>query len=176
MCFVGFTGTSLSVFKFVHIKEGGSNFWGKAIFENVWIIWSRLLYLDFKSSFYLDSSLFIRFQSILYHSGVPLSGFSNFQKLKRGDLTSGGNQFSRMSELFGPPILYFQIKSFLDPNSAPFCRFRCILFYSGVILWGFSNLYKLKRDDPISEGNQFCTMSELFGLPFGISILKVLWT
>ena len=102
------------VLKFVQIKEGGPNFWGEPILQNVWIIWS--------------------------------------------------------------PLLYFNFKSFLDPNSSPFISFQCILYDSGVLLSGFSNFYKLKRGDLISRGNQFCRKSELFGPPFCISILKVLWT
>ena len=35
---------------------------------------------------------------------------------------------------------------------------------------------QIKEEDPISEGNQFCRKSELFGPLFCISILKVLWT
>ena len=31
------------------IKEGGPNFWGEPILHKVWIIWSSLLYFNFKS-------------------------------------------------------------------------------------------------------------------------------
>ena len=94
----------LRVLKFLQIKEGGPNFWGEPVLQNVWIISSPLLYFNFKSFLDPNSSPFISFQGILYDSGVLLSGFSNFYKLKRGDLISGGNQFCRMSELFGPPF------------------------------------------------------------------------
>ena len=114
MHFVWFRSTSLRVFKFVQIKEGGPNFWGEPILQNVWIIWS--------------------------------------------------------------PLLYFNFKSFLDPNSSPFISFQCILYDSGVLLSESWNFYKLKRGDLISGGKQFCRKSELFGPPFCISILKVLWT
>ena len=106
--------TFLRVLKFLQIKEGGPNFWGEPILQNVWIIWS--------------------------------------------------------------PLLYFNFKSFLDPNSSPFISFQCILYDSGVLLSGFLNFYKLKRGDLISGGKLFCRMSELFGAPFVLSILKVLWT
>ena len=109
-----FSSSFLRVLKFLQIKEGGPNFWGEPILQNVWIIWS--------------------------------------------------------------PLLYFNFKSFLDPNSSPFISFQCILYDSGVVLSGFSNLYKLKRGYLISGGNQFCRMSGLFGPPSCISILKVLWT
>ena len=102
------------VLKFLQIKEGRPNFWGEPIFHKVWIIWS--------------------------------------------------------------PLLYFNFKSFLDPNSSPFISFQWILYDSAVLLSGFSNLYKLKNGDLISGGNQLCRISELFGPPFCISILKVLWT
>ena len=110
--FVWFRSTSVRVFKFVSIKEGGSNFWEEPVLQNVWIIWSHLLYFNFKSFPDPSSSWFIRFQSVLYDSGVLLSGFSNFYKLKRGDLISVGNQFFRMSELFGPPSCISILKVF----------------------------------------------------------------
>ena len=104
MHFVWFSSTSLRVLKFVEIKEGGFNFWGEPILQNVWIIWSPLLYFNLKSSVDPNSSSFIRFQSILHEWGRLFSESWNFYKLKRGDLISGGNQFCRMSELFGPPF------------------------------------------------------------------------
>ena len=110
--FCMFRRTFLRVLKFLEMKEGGPNFWGEPILQNVWIIWSPLLYFNFKSFLDPNSSPFISFQCILYDSGVLLSGFSNFYKLKRGDLISGGNQFCRMSELFGPPFSISILKVF----------------------------------------------------------------
>ena len=104
MHFVWFRSTSLRVFKFLQIKEGGPNFWGEPILQNVWIIWSPLLYFNFKSFLDPNSPSFIRFQSILHESGKLFSESWNFYKLKRGDLISAGNQFCRMSELSGPPF------------------------------------------------------------------------
>ena len=104
MHFVWFSSTFLRVFKFLQIKEGGPNFCGEPILQNVWIIWSPLLYFNFKSFVDPNSSSFIRFQCILHDSGVLFSESWNFYKLKRGDLISGGNQFCRKSELFGPPF------------------------------------------------------------------------
>ena len=109
-----FRSTFLSVLKFLQIKEEGPNFLGEPILQKVWIIWS--------------------------------------------------------------PLLYFNFKSFLEPNSSPFISFQWILYDPEVLLSGFWNFYELKRGDLISEENQFCRMSELFGPPFCISILKVLWT
>ena len=122
-----FRSTFLGVLKYLQIKEGGPNFWMEPILQNVWIIWSPLLYFNFKSFLDPNSSPFISLQCILYDLEVVLSGFSNFCKLKRGDLISGGNQFCRMSELFGPPfcisilkVLWTQIlRHSLD--FSPFC-------------------------------------------------------
>ena len=120
-----FRSTFLRVLKFLQIKEGGPNFWGEPILQNVWIIWSPLLYFNFKSFLDPNSPSFIRFQSILHESGKLFSESWNFYKLKRGDLISRGNQFCRMSELFGSPfwflilkVLWTQIQShFLDFNA-----------------------------------------------------------
>ena len=109
-----FRSTSLRVLKFLQIKEGGPNFWGEPILQNVWIIWS--------------------------------------------------------------PLLYFNFKSFLDPKSSSFIRFQCILHDWGLLFSESWRVYKLKRGDLMSWRNQFCRNSELFGPPFCISILKVLWT
>ena len=149
----------------------GPNFWEEPILENVWIIWSPLLYFNSKSFLGPNSSSFIRFQWLCYDSGLFLSAFSNLYKLKSGDLISGRNQFCRMCELFGPPLLYFNFKSFVHQNSLFFIAFRYILHDSEVLLSGFSNLYKLKRGNLICGRNQFCRMFELFGPHFCISIL-----
>ena len=127
MDFVWFSSTSLRVFEFVQIKEWGPNFWREPIVQNLWIIWSPLLYFNLKSSIDSNSSSFITFQSILHEPGRLFSESWNFCKLKRGDLISGGNQFCRMSELFGPPfcisilkVLWTQIlRHSLD--FSPFC-------------------------------------------------------
>ena len=98
--------------RFYKLRRGGPNFWEEPILQNVWIIWSPLLYFNLKSSMDPNSSSFIRFQSILHESGRLFSESWNFYKLKRGDLISGGNQFCRMSELFGPPSCISILKVF----------------------------------------------------------------
>ena len=102
------------VVRFVQLKEGGPNFWGGGgpILQNVWIIWSPLLFFNLKS--FLDPNYWslIRFQSILHESGRLFSESWNLYKLKRGDLISGGNQSCRMSELFGPPFCISILKVF----------------------------------------------------------------
>ena len=99
-----FRSTFFRVLKFLQIKEGGPSFWWEPILQKVWIIWSPLLYLDFKSFVDPNSSSFIRFQCILDDSEALFSESWNFYKLKRGDLISRGNQFYRKSELFGSPF------------------------------------------------------------------------
>ena len=104
MHFAWFRNTSLRIFKFVQIKEGGANISGEPIWQNVWIIWFPLLFFNFRSFLDPNSLSLIRFLSILHESGKLFSESWNFYKLKRRDLISGGNQFCRMSELFGPPF------------------------------------------------------------------------
>ena len=94
----------LRVLKLLEINEGEPNFWGEPILQNVWIIWSPLLCLNFISFMGNISSSFIRFQCILHDSGVFFSESWNFYKLKRGDLIFVGNQFCRKSQLFGLPF------------------------------------------------------------------------
>ena len=74
------------------------------------------------------------------------------------------------------PFQYFNFKSFLDPNSSSIIRFRCIVDDSGGLFSESIIFYKLKRGYLISGTDQFCRKSELFGPPFSISILKILWT
>ena len=161
--------------KFLKIREGGSNFWGKAILKKVWIIRSPLLYFNFTSFMDPNFSSLIRFQCIL-HDWALFWEFWNFYKLKRGDLISGRKQFCRKSELSGPPLLYFHFKSFLDPIFSSLIRFQWTLHDSGTFFWALSNFYKLNSWDLIFEGNQICGKSELYDLHFCISIWKVLYT
>ena len=95
--------TFLKVLKFLQIKEEGPNFLGEPILQNVGIIWSPLLYFNFKSFMDQNFSSLIRFQSNL-DQGVLFSETWNFHKVKRGDLISWGNKFCRKSELFGLPF------------------------------------------------------------------------
>ena len=96
--------TFLTVLKFLRVKEGRHNFWVNPILQKVWIIWSFLLYLKFKSFMEKISSSLIRSQCILDDGGVLFSESSNFYKLKKGYLISGGNQFWRKSALSSPPF------------------------------------------------------------------------
>ena len=99
--------------KFREMKDGGPNFRVETNWQNVSIIWSPLLYFNLKSSIDLYNSSFIRFHSFLHESWVFLSESWNFWKVKKGDRISGGNQFCRMSELFGPPFCVPILKALL---------------------------------------------------------------
>ena len=105
-----FRSTFLRVLKFLQIKEWGPNLWGEPILSKVWIIWSPVVYFNFKSFLDPNSSLYIRFQCILHDSGVFFSKFWNFYKLKRGDIIFVGKQFCRKSELFGLPFFIWILK------------------------------------------------------------------
>ena len=145
--------TFLRVLKYLQIKEQRPNFRGKATLQKVWIIWPTLLYFNFKSFLDRISLSFIRFQCILNDS----------------------ENFAESLNYFVPASV-LNFKSFEDPNSLSFVRFRCILHNSGVLFSESWNFLKLKSGDLISGGKQFCRKSELFGPPFRISILKVLWS
>ena len=132
--------TFLRVLKFQQIKEAGPNFWREPILQKVRIIWSLLLYFNFKSFTDPTSSSFIRFQCILHNSGVLFSESWDFYKLKRGDLISGGNQFCWKSELFG----------------TPFC------------IW-FSEVMSTQIHRHSLDFNAFCMTEEYFSLSLEIS-------
>ena len=169
MHFAWFWSTFLRFFKFLQIKEGGTNFWGKPILQKVWIIWSPLHYFKSKSFLNLNSSSFIKFQCILHDSGVIFSESRNFYKLKRGD------PILQKVWIIWSPLLYFNFESFLNPNSLSFIRFQYILHDWGASFAEPLNIYKLKTGDLIYGGNQFCRKFELFGPLLCISILKVFW-
>ena len=115
-----FRSIFVRVLKFLQIKEGEHNFCGEPVLQKVWIIWSPLLYLNFKNFTDRNSSSFIRYQCIFHDSGVPFSDFLDLDKLKREELISRVNQLCRKSELLVSPFFYFNFKWFMDPNSASF--------------------------------------------------------
>ena len=113
------------------------------------------------------------------HSAWLMSTFLRvlkFLQVKEGGPNFwGGTNFAE-SLNYLVPLLYLNFKRFMDPNFLSFIRSQCILHDSGVLFSESWNFYKLKRGDLISRGNQFCRKSELFDLPFCISIIKVSWT
>ena len=60
---------------FYKLKSGGSTFWWKPILQKVWMIWSPILYFNFKTLKDPNSSSFITFQCILHDPGVYFSYF-----------------------------------------------------------------------------------------------------
>ena len=161
-----FRSTFLRVLKFLQIKEVGPNFWVEPILQKVWIICSPILYFNFESVMVPNFLSFLGLQCILHDSGVPFPESSNFDKLKRSDPISGGNQIWKKFRIIYSHFLYFNFKGFTDRNFSSFIRFQCILHDSGVLFAGSWNFCKLKRGDLICRGNQFCWMYELFGSPF----------
>ena len=117
--------------------------------------------------------------SLVFNSAWFRSTFLRVLKylqIKEGGPNFWGEPILQKVWIISPPLLYFNIKSFTDPNSPSFIRFQCILYDSVVLFSGSWNFYKLKKGVLISRGNQFCRKSALFGAPFCISILKVLRT
>ena len=173
MQFVWFRSTSLRVFKFLQINEGGFNFWGEPIFQNAWIIWSPLLYFNFQSFFDPNCSPLISFQCIFLWFRSTSHRVFKILEIKEGGFNFWGEPIFQNLWIIWSPLLYLSLKSPMDQNSSSFIRYQFILHESGRLFSGSWNFYKLKRGDLISGGNQFCRMSELFGPPFCISILKV---
>ena len=164
-----FRSTFLGALKFLRLKEGGPNFWGKPTFQKVWIFWSLLLYLNYKCFVDPNSLSFIRYQCILHVSGVLFSESWNFFKLRRG-----GDSILQKVWIIWSSLLYLNFESFPDPHSSSFIRFQCIQHDSGVHFSESWNFFKLNRGDIISRGNQFWRESELFGPPFCSWISKAL--
>ena len=171
-----FRSTFLRVLKFLQIKEGGPNFWKEPILQKVWIIWSPLLYFNFKSFTDPNSSSFTRYECILHDSGVLFFRILKYLPIKEGGPNSWGEPILHKVWIIWSPHLYLNFKSFVEPNSKSFTRFQWILDDSGVLFSESWYIYQLKKGDLISWGNQFCRRSELFGPSFCISILKVLGT
>ena len=97
---------------FYNLKRGDLISRGNQFCTKSELFGSPLLYLNFKSFVDPNSSSFIRSECILHDGGVLFWESWNFYKLKRGDLSSGGNQFCRMSELFGPLFCISILKVF----------------------------------------------------------------
>ena len=166
-----FRSTFLRVLKFLQIKEGGPNFWGEPILKKVWIIWSALLYINFKSLMDTISTWFIRFECIIWmYSAWFRSTFCTvmkFVQIKEGGPNFCEYQFCRKSELFGPPFGIYNLKVLwpeIHSRSLDFNAFCMIHEYISRSLEISTNKRRRK---------QFCRMSELFGPPFCISISKV---
>ena len=168
-----FTSTFLNFLKFPQIKEGGPNFLGEPILQNGWIIWSPILYFNFRILKGPNSSSLIRFQCILHDSAVLFSVFWNFVKLRKGDLISWGEPILQNGWIIWSHLLYFNIRNFRDPNCSSFIRFQCILHNSAVIFSLFWNFLKLKKGDVISWGEPILQSGWIIVPSFCISILEI---
>ena len=156
MYYARFRSTFLTVFKFLQTKNGRPNFWREPILPNVWIIWSAFLYFNLKSSRDLNSSSFIRFQSLFHESAVLFSESWNFYKLKRG--AGGGPNFWEEPILQNiwivwSPLRNFNLKSSMNQNSSSFITFQCILHNSGDLFSESWNFYKSKSANLICGEN-----------------------
>ena len=158
--------TFLRVFNFVQVKRLGTNFWGEPNMQKVWIIWSPLL------------PKFIVFLYISKYSAWLKSTFPRllkFPQIKEGGPNFFGEPILLKVWIIWYPLLCFIFKSFVDQNSSSLSRSQFILHDWEVFFPEPFNFYKLKRGDLISGVNQFCTKSALFGFPFCIYILSVLY-
>ena len=102
----------LRLLKILQIKEGGPYFWGEPSLHEAWIICSPHLYFNLKSFIDQTSLQFIRFQCILPDSGVLLSEFRNFYKLKRRGPNFWGESILQKVWITWSHLLYFNFKSF----------------------------------------------------------------
>ena len=94
-----------------------------------------------------------------------------------GDLISWGEPILQNGWINWNALLYFSFKSFKDPNSSSFIRFKNILYDSRVLFSDFWNFQILKRGWPSSlVGTNSPEQLNYLVPPFSISILKVLRT
>ena len=114
---------------------------------------------------------FLVIHLIPIHSAWFKSTFLNLLKLlqiKEGGLNFWGVSILQKVWIIWSPLLYFSFKGFRDPNLWP-------AWFRRTFLRGLKFL-QIKERDLISGGNQLRRKSELFGLLFCISMLKVLNT
>ena len=177
-CIVHDSGVLLSKsWNFYKLKWGDLNYGGEPISQNVWIISSPLLYFNFKSCMNPNSSSFIRFQGISPDTGVLFHEPWNFYKLKRGHLISWGEPILHNVWIIWSPLLCFNFKSFMNPNSSLFIRFQCIGHVARVLFLEPWNFYKLKRGGPTLYGEPILQkVWIIWSPPFCFLILKVLWS
>ena len=133
MYFAWFRSTFLRRWKFQQINYGGPNFKGATNSAEQLNYLVPPLYFNFESFKDSNSSSFLTFESSLHDSRVLFSDFENFHTLKRGDLISWGKPILQVGWIIWFVLLYFNFKSWKDPNSLSFIRFQCILHDSGVL-------------------------------------------
>ena len=158
---------------FFILKRGDLIFWRESILQNSWIIWSTLLYFNFRNLKDPNSLSFIRFQWFLHDSALLFSVIWNFLKSKRGDLISRAEPSLQNDWIIWSPLLYFNYRNWRDPNSLSLIRFQCMLHDSAVLFSGLWNFLKLKREDLVSWGKSILQNSSIIWYPFCISILEI---
>ena len=77
------------------------------------------------------------------NSGISSSECWNFYNLKTGGPNFWGAPILQKVWIIWCPLLYFNFKSFKEPNSLSFIRPQCILHDSGVLFSESWNFYKL---------------------------------
>ena len=122
---------------FFKLKRGDLISWGEPILQNGWIIWSPILYFNFRSLNDPNSLSFIRFWFVLCDWAVLFSGFWNFLQIKVGGPNFLGEPILQNSWIFWSPLLYFNFRSLKDSNSLSFIRFQCVLHDKVVLFSGF---------------------------------------
>ena len=114
----------LSIFwNFLKLKRGDRISWWKPILQNGWIIWSPLLYFNFRKLKHPNSLSFIRFEWVLHDTPALFSIFWNFLKLKRRDPISSVEPILQNSWIICSPLLHFNSRNLRDSNSSSFIRF-----------------------------------------------------
>ena len=163
-----------SVFSnFVKLKRADLISWGEPILQSGWIIWSPLLYFNFKNLRDPNSSSSSRFQCTLQDSAVLFSVFSNFLKLKMRELISWGEPILQNRWIIWSHLVDFNFKNLSHSNSLSSSRFQCALHDSAVLFSVFSNFLKLKMGEIISWGKPILQNGWIISSPFCISILKI---
>ena len=167
-----FRGTFLKLLEFTHIKNGGLNLWGAPILQKGWIICSPVCILNLKVLWTKIPRHSLDFKHSAYFRSTFIRVFQ-FLQIKQGARNFWGEPILQKVWIIWFPLLHINFKRFVDPISSSFNRFQCFLHNSGVLFSEFWNFYKLKRGDLISGRKQFCRKSELFGLPFPVSVIKI---
>ena len=103
---------------FLKLRRGGLISLGEAILQNGRILWSPLLYFNFRNLKDPNIWSFIGFECILYESAVLFSGFWNFLKLRRGVLISCVEPILQNSWIIWSLLLYFNFWNLKDPKSS----------------------------------------------------------
>ena len=141
----------LSDFKnFLQLKRVDLISLGGPFLQNGWIIWSPLLYFNFKSWKDSKSLSFVRFQFVRHDTAVFFTFFWNLQRLQNVDLISwGGNELCKMTE--------WRICISLAKTSRTeiVSHTQCLSYDLSLLVSVFQNFEKLKREEQFCEAVKF---------------------